>query len=65
MLVCFAIELKNALRVIEAEKLLTKLVAISKRAHGSHHNITQNVQLLLQRFNIELNGSGTKTSVPD
>ena len=61
----YAIELKNAHRVIEAEKLLTKLVVISKRAHGSHHNITQNVQLLLQRFNAKLNGSDTKTNAPN
>lgn len=44
----FAISLANAKRGIEAERLLTKLVTMSTRAHGSHHRITKSVEHSLQ-----------------
>ena len=44
----YAISLTNAKRGIEAEALLTNLVAISTRNHGSHHRITKSVEHTLQ-----------------
>ena len=39
-----AVTLKGAYRGIEAERLLTKLVAISKRVHGPDHNTTKRAE---------------------
>lgn len=56
----YAISLNNAKRGMEAEKLLTHLVAVSKRVHGSHHRITKNVELSLHwvdQSNAKLNAN--------
>jgi hypothetical protein len=47
----YAISLNNAKRGIEAEALLTNLVALSRRVHGPHHRITKSVELSLQWVN--------------
>ena len=44
----YAISLANAKRGVEAETLLTDLVAMSTRNHGSHHRITKSVEHSLQ-----------------
>ena len=43
-----AIALYNANQTVEAERLLTNLAATSKRVHGPHHGLTQNVASDLQ-----------------
>jgi len=44
--------LKKARRGIESERLLTKLVAISKRVHGPDHPITKSAKSNLQQFKV-------------
>ena len=47
-----ATTLEKAHHSIEAERLLTKLVAISKRVHGPDHNVTKEAESNLQRCKV-------------
>lgn len=47
-----AVALKNAHHGIEAERLLTKLVSISMRAHGPDHQITKSAKSDLQKIKV-------------
>ena len=42
----------DAKRMIEGERLLTKLAAISKRVHGPDHNVTKDAESTLQKLRI-------------
>ena len=47
-----AIDLKGVHRVIEAERLLTKLVAICERVHGPHHQVTKSAKSNLHQCKV-------------
>lgn len=47
-----AIALWGANRGIEAERLLTRVAAISRRVHGPQHKLTENVELDLRDFQV-------------
>ena len=42
----------DAKRIIEAERLLTKVAAISKRVHGPDHNVTEEAESKLQKLRL-------------
>ena len=50
--VSLAISLRQANRVIEAERLLTKIAIISHRVHGPDHRVTKRAESILKRCKV-------------